>query len=63
MYRRTVGLVLALALGLLVAPLAAAPPVGKVARIGMLTPASEPCTIAFEAFRQGLRELGWEVIQ
>ena len=37
MYRRTVGLILAL--GLLVAPLAAAPPVGKVARIVMLTPA------------------------
>jgi hypothetical protein len=40
MCRRTVGLILAL--GLLVAPLAAAPAAGKVARIGMLTPASEP---------------------
>jgi putative ABC transport system substrate-binding protein len=48
------------ALGLLMAPLATdARPAGKVARIGMLTPASETSTPAFEAFRQGLRELGW----
>jgi len=43
-----------------VAPLAtAAPAAGKVARIGRLTPASETSTPAFEAFRHGLRELGW----
>jgi hypothetical protein len=35
MLRRTIGLLVTLALGLLVAPLAAAaPPAGKVARIG-----------------------------
>jgi putative ABC transport system substrate-binding protein len=56
---RTIGLLITLDLGLLVAPLTAAQPGEKVARIGMLTPASEASTPAFEAFRQGLRELGW----
>src|SRR5262245_57716449 len=48
-----------LGLGLLVAPLATdAQPVGKVYRIGFLRrTAPEPAD--FEAFRQGLRELGY----
>jgi putative ABC transport system substrate-binding protein len=49
-----------LAFGLLTVTLAAhAQPVGKVARIGILTPASEASISLFEAFRQGLRELGY----
>jgi putative ABC transport system substrate-binding protein len=31
----------------------------KVPRIGILTPAAEASTPVFEAFRQGLRELGY----
>ena len=48
-------------LGLLAAPLAAdAQPAGKVHRIGYLTGGSwSPTSPFFEAFRQGLRELGW----
>ena len=51
------GLLVILALDLLVAPLAAAPPSGKIPLIGALRPvaAADPHT---EAFRQGLRELG-----
>jgi putative ABC transport system substrate-binding protein len=42
------------------APLAGdAQPRAKVPRIGILTPASEASTPVFEAFRQGLRELGY----
>jgi len=53
-------LLMMLALGLLTATLAAhAQPVGKVARIGILTPAAEASTPVFDAFRQGLRELGY----
>src|SRR5262245_6618574 len=53
-------LLMMLALSLLTVTLAAqAQPVGKVARIGILTPASEASTPVFDAFRQGLRELGY----
>ena len=52
-----------LAGGLLAAPLVAgAQPAGKVPRIGFLSPSSlsDPRTTLFvEAFRQGLRDLGW----
>jgi ABC-type uncharacterized transport system substrate-binding protein len=56
--RWTLGLFVTLALGLLVAPLADAPPPGKIPLIGVLRPvaADDPRT---EAFRQGLRELGY----
>ena len=54
---RALGLLVILALALLVAPLAAAPPSGKIPLIGVLRPvaAANPHT---EAFRQGRRELG-----
>jgi ABC-type uncharacterized transport system substrate-binding protein len=49
-----------LVLGLLVAPLTAeAQPPTQVHRIGILSPAAEASTPLFEAFRQGLRELGY----
>jgi len=55
---RAPGLLVILALDLLVAPLAATPPSGKIPLIGVLRPvaADDPHT---EAFRQGLRELGY----
>jgi putative ABC transport system substrate-binding protein len=55
---RSLGLLVILALALLVVPLAAAPPAGKIPLIGVLRPTSstDPLT---EAFRQGLRELGY----
>ena len=62
MNRRTSGLIIALVLGLLAAPLAAArQQAGKIPRIGWLSPRpppseSEPFP---QAFRGGLRELGW----
>jgi putative ABC transport system substrate-binding protein len=63
MLRRIIGLILTLALGLLVAPLAAdAQPPIKVHRIGRLSAFSTDDANAFlflEAFRQGLRELGY----
>ena len=57
-------LILTLALGLLVAPLAAAAaqPPEKVPRVGYLSPGSpsDPARQRrFEVFRQGLRELGY----
>src|SRR5262249_26007015 len=61
----TIGLMLALTLGVLAAPLPAdAQPAGKVRRIGFLTMASPPESSAesaarVAAFRQGLREFGW----
>jgi putative ABC transport system substrate-binding protein len=58
---RPVGLIVTLALGLLAAPLAAeAQQAGKVPRIGYLS-AGSPSGVPhlLEAFRQGLRELGW----
>jgi putative ABC transport system substrate-binding protein len=64
MTRRLIGLLVTLALGLLVAPLAvvAAQPPAKVPRVGYLSPGSsaDPARLRrFEAFRQGLRELGY----
>jgi putative ABC transport system substrate-binding protein len=62
MMRRTIGLLVTLALGLLVAPLAAeAQPATHVHRIGWLHPGlsrPEPHP-SLEAFRQGLRALGY----
>jgi putative tryptophan/tyrosine transport system substrate-binding protein len=59
MLRRTIGLIVTLALGLLVAPLAAdAQPPGKVFRVGVLLPAS-PGLPPFQAFKQRLQELGY----
>jgi putative tryptophan/tyrosine transport system substrate-binding protein len=60
MTRRLIGLLVTLTLGFLVAPLADAQPVGKVPRIGVLGP-HLPAAYVFqmEAFRQGLRELGY----
>ncbi len=58
---KTVGLIIAFALGILVAPFAAeAQPAGKVPRIGVLSASSSPSSNprSYEAFRQGLRELG-----
>ena len=55
-----IGLLVTCAFSLLTAPLAAqvqAP--AKVPRIGILSPAAEASTPLFEAFRQGLRELGY----
>jgi putative ABC transport system substrate-binding protein len=62
MPRRTIALLITLTLAILVAPLAAdARPVGKVYRIGLLTsgPASPASQLSLEAFRQGLRDLGY----
>src|SRR5262252_1541902 len=57
MYMRRIGLVLAL--GLTLAPLVAeAQPAGKIPRIGILRPGSPPDPLV-EAFREGLRELGY----
>jgi putative tryptophan/tyrosine transport system substrate-binding protein len=60
MTRPTIGLLITLTLGLLVAPLAAdAQPAGKVARIGWLHYGSSPSSRLGGAFRHGLRDLGW----
>jgi putative tryptophan/tyrosine transport system substrate-binding protein len=64
MPRRTIRLMLTLALAMLFAPLVAeAQQTGKVWRIGFLSPAfpppAEPSRTRIEAFRQGLRALGW----
>jgi hypothetical protein len=58
MQPRALGLLVILALDLLVAPLAATPPSGKIPLIGVLRPmaADDPHT---EAFRRGLHELGY----
>jgi ABC-type sugar transport system substrate-binding protein len=59
MPRRTLGLLVTLTLGLLVAALAAeAQPTGKTARIGYLTPVVDRNPVE-EAFEQALQELGW----
>ncbi len=56
----TTKLVATLALGLLLAPLAAeAQPTGKVYRIGFLWDSPAVFPDAIEAFRQGLRDLGY----
>src|SRR5262245_14139260 len=58
-----IGCLVTLTLSLLAAPLAAAaPPVAKVYRLGILLGTRAPITagsINLEVFRQGLRELGW----
>ena len=63
MRRSTIGLILILALGVLVVPLAAvAQPSAKVPRIGWLSlaaPSAPTSLYLLDAFRQGLRELGW----
>ena len=58
---RAVALIVTLALGVLVAPLAAdAQQAGKVRRIGSLSAGGAPAVVHLvEAFRQGLRELGY----
>ena len=58
MPRRPLGLLVTLALGLFVVPLAAATPgPGKVARLGILWPLAEHPYL--DAFRHGLRDLGY----
>jgi putative tryptophan/tyrosine transport system substrate-binding protein len=59
--RRTFGLLITLALGLLVAPFAAeAQPAGNLSRIGLLLlGSSSSFSSRLEGFRQGLRDLGW----
>ena|SRR2546425_567869 len=60
---RLIGLAVVLAVGLISVPLAAsAQEAGKVARIGVLAnvrPTMPEVSRNWEAFRQGLRELGW----
>ena len=57
---RAAVIVFALALGLLAAPAAADAQAGKVYRIGWVGGASAPAAVRLvEAFRQGLRELGY----
>lgn len=62
MRRSIAGLMVTLALGLLLVPVASpAPPLAKVSRIGFLSPRPTHDPVAarnFEAYRQGLRELG-----
>ncbi len=53
-------LLMSLAGAVIAFPIAEAQPVGKVPRIGFLSPASSSNTAVFEAFRRGLRELGYE---
>src|SRR5262245_43187537 len=55
------GFLQATAAGLLVTPMAAWPqPTGKIYRIGLLGPSDARVGMFYvEAFRQGLRELGW----
>jgi putative tryptophan/tyrosine transport system substrate-binding protein len=60
MTRPTIGLLITLALGLLVAPLAAhAQPPKKVPRIGYLAPRPTTVSGGIDVFREGLRELGY----
>jgi putative tryptophan/tyrosine transport system substrate-binding protein len=60
MTRRTLGLLITLTLGCLVVPLTDGQPVGKVPRIGVLGPRLPAAFVTeIEAFRQGLRELGY----
>src|ERR671925_1819045 len=56
MTRRTIGFLVPLPLGLLAGPLAAAPPPAALPRIGYL---GEMPDLFTDAFRQGLRELGY----
>jgi hypothetical protein len=60
--RRTIGLLVTLALGLLVVPLAAGAPPGKMPRIGVLAlgpPPVSPNWKAHSPFVQELRMFGW----
>ncbi len=60
MTRRLLGLLVTLALGLLVTPLAAeAEPVQKVFRVGLLSTAHPRSVPWFMAFEQRLRKLGY----
>lgn len=60
MTRRTLRLLVILALAVLVAPLAAAPPAGTMPRVGVLVSTSAAVASApLEAFRQRLRALGY----
>jgi putative tryptophan/tyrosine transport system substrate-binding protein len=60
MWRRSIGLVLLLTLGLLVMPVSAGAPPPKVSRIGILYPCFRPPPGAlFDVFQQGLRDLGY----
>jgi putative ABC transport system substrate-binding protein len=60
MTRRTVGLFVTLALGLLVAPLAAEAPLSQtIPRIAYLSLSPGPCTASCAGVLQGLRELGY----
>src|SRR5919199_609683 len=62
MWRSAVGGIVTLALSLLAVPLVTdAQPVGKVYRIGLLyaNPADSGAIPSVEAFRQGLRDLGY----
>ena len=58
---RRIGLVVVLAVSLGLAPLASeAQPTGRVYRLGYLAAGSGTLNSPYpEAFRQGLRELGW----
>lgn len=63
MWLHTIGLIVTLALGFLLVPLAAiAQPLAKVSRIGLLWDGSSTAAgyaNRIDAFRQGLRELGY----
>jgi ABC-type uncharacterized transport system substrate-binding protein len=60
MWCRAVGFIVTLTLSLLAAPLpGTAQPRSPVPRIGILTPAAEASTPLWEAFRHGLRDLGY----
>jgi ABC-type uncharacterized transport system substrate-binding protein len=60
MWCRTLGCIVTLILSLLAAPLpGTAQPRSPVPRIGILTPAAEASTPLWEAFRHGLRDLGY----
>jgi putative ABC transport system substrate-binding protein len=56
---RRIGLVLAVTLSLALAPLSAGTQTGKVHRIGFLAPAGRTPSRPVEAFREGLRSLGY----
>src|SRR5919204_878696 len=60
MWLNTIGLLVTCAFSIITAPLAAkAQSPAKAPRIGILSPAAEASTPLFEAFRHGLRELGY----
>ncbi len=60
MNARTIGLIVTLILSILMVPLAAeAQPLAKIARIGYLASEARPPSGGIDAFRQGLRELGY----